>query len=845
GAFRYVKLVELREINGKPFGSGAEFNVLDGSGAVINRSGWTITADSSLAQPAQPASRLIDGNPATIWHTEYVTSVAPVPHQIVVDMGTGSTVSGFRYLPRQDGKVNGTFGQYAFYVSMDGVNWGTPIAQGTFASDTTEKAVTFAPPPAPNQTPVVSNPGSPVSAVGTAVALAIAASDADGDMLSFAASGLPAGLTISASTGLVSGTPTAVGESNVTVTVTDGRGGSATASFVWTVGPAGSLNQLGLAAIAAPPRTVGVAVSYTAVPEGGVNPKVSWNFGDGTGTSAPSTTTTVSHTFSSPGLYLVEARATDDSGQSSVRQFLQAVHYPLTATPPAASTNIVYDAQRSWIWNVNPDADTVTVFDDQTQTKVAEITVGKAPKSLALGPGARMWVVNEGSASISLIDATTTPPSVVGTVPLPAASEPYGLVFDAAGINAYVALQATGRLLVLDALSGSETAQVEVGAHPRHLSVTADGTRVLVSRFITPPLPGEDTGAPQTTDASGAKLGGEVVVLDTATRQIVKTVKLQHSEAPDMTVSGRGIPNYLGAAVISPDGRSAWVPSKQDNIKRGTLRDLGANLTFENTVRAISSRVDLQTWSEDYAARLDHDNSGVASAVVFDPTGSYFFVALEASREVAVVDAYNRHELMRFDVGRAPEGLVLSSDARKLFVHNFMDRTVGVYDVSALTLAGSMRIDPLVTYAAVGTEKLPAQVLRGKQFFYDARDPQLARDGYLSCAACHNDGGHDGRTWDLTGFGEGVRDTISLKGHGGMAHGQLHWSGNFDEVQDFEGQIRDLAGGTGLMADSEFYSGSRSEPLGDAKAGHSADLDALAAYVASLSKTPGSPYRNP
>ncbi|HET9446412.1 MAG TPA: PA14 domain-containing protein, partial [Steroidobacteraceae bacterium] len=131
---------------------------------------------------------------------------------------------------------------------------------------------------------------------------------------------------------------------------------------------------------------------------------------------------------------------------------------------------------------------------------------------------------------------------------------------------------------------------------------------------------------------------------------------------------------------------------------------------------------------------------------------------------------------------------------------------------------------------------------RGKQFFYDARDPRLARDRYMSCASCHNDGGHDGRTWDLTGMGEGLRNTISLTGRGGMSHGFLHWSANFDEVQDFEGQIRSLAGGTGLMSDAAFAT--RTQPLGTTKAGVSADLDALAAYVTSLTTFSQSPHRN-
>jgi hypothetical protein len=135
-------------------------------------------------------------------------------------------------------------------------------------------------------------------------------------------------------------------------------------------------------------------------------------------------------------------------------------------------------------------------------------------------------------------------------------------------------------------------------------------------------------------------------------------------------------------------------------------------------------------------------------------------------------------------------------------------------------------------------------VLVGKQLFYDARDTRLARDRYISCAACHDDGGLDGRVWDTTGFGEGLRNTIQLRGRAAMGQGFLHWSSNFDELQDFEGQIRALSGGTGLMADADFYAGTRSEPLGDPKAGLSPDLDALAAYVASLNKFASSPLRN-
>jgi hypothetical protein len=85
-------------------------------------------------------------------------------------------------------------------------------------------------------TVTVTNPGAQSSAVGTAASLQVHASDsASGQTLTYSATGLPAGLSINASTGLISGTPTTAGTSNVTVTVKDATGASGSASFGWTV----------------------------------------------------------------------------------------------------------------------------------------------------------------------------------------------------------------------------------------------------------------------------------------------------------------------------------------------------------------------------------------------------------------------------------------------------------------------------------------------------------------------------------------------------------------------------------------------------------------------------------
>ncbi len=85
-------------------------------------------------------------------------------------------------------------------------------------------------------TVTVTNPGSQTSTVGTAASLQVRAADsASGQTLAYTASGLPAGLSINSSTGLISGTPTTAGTSTVTATVTDSTGAKGTATFTWVV----------------------------------------------------------------------------------------------------------------------------------------------------------------------------------------------------------------------------------------------------------------------------------------------------------------------------------------------------------------------------------------------------------------------------------------------------------------------------------------------------------------------------------------------------------------------------------------------------------------------------------
>lgn len=109
-------------------------------------------------------------------------------------------------------------------------------------------------------TVTVTSPGNQTGTVGTAASLQIQAADTAGGTLSYSAAALPAGLSISASSGLISGTPTTAATSNVTVTATDSTGPSGSASFSWVISGSGSGSQL----LGNPGFETGSAAPWTA-----------------------------------------------------------------------------------------------------------------------------------------------------------------------------------------------------------------------------------------------------------------------------------------------------------------------------------------------------------------------------------------------------------------------------------------------------------------------------------------------------------------------------------------------------------------------------------------------------
>lgn len=112
--------------------------------SVLARTGWTLKYVDSQETFDAAGALAFDGNPNTFWHTQWRSGTLPVlPHEIQINLGGVQAISGFRYLSRQDNHTVGNIRNYEFYVSSDGVNWGSPVASGTFASSSAEQQVTF------------------------------------------------------------------------------------------------------------------------------------------------------------------------------------------------------------------------------------------------------------------------------------------------------------------------------------------------------------------------------------------------------------------------------------------------------------------------------------------------------------------------------------------------------------------------------------------------------------------------------------------------------------------------------------------------------------------------------
>ena len=497
------------------------------------------------------------------------------------------------------------------------------------------------------------------------------------------------------------------------------------------------------------------------------------------------------------------------------------------AQGPSGPTNsgpIAITTDDQFVWSVNPDNNSVSLFNvlNDANQKLAEVPVGVNPWCAAITPNnAKVYVTNQGSGTVSVINAATR--AVIKTIVV--GTEPFGCVLNPDGSRLYVANFSSESVSVINTATDTVFSTIKLGLQgtkPRSLAVTADGTKVYVTQFLSDkPAPGDPRPLTVSEGTDDGRVG-RVFVIDAVNNRVIKTIilnpiqvaaffqsdgnTLEREPLTGMFNNPTGaFPNLLEAIVIK--GNRAYVP--------GTCSSPNGPFRFNVNVQSCLSVIDIVADVETQPSFNMNDG------VNFEPNGTKLFntnplaIAFKRSQNegFAVLAATNRllrvvldaqgvpsinapttplppgdpGDIIRIELkdpveivqldpqdvigGKNPRGVVFNSTDTRAYVMDFLSRDIAIVDIQT----GSPTENTTrarIQSAALPTDTLGLIVQRGKQLFNTSIGPEgtlanslrpagrMSDFGWGTCYSCHPQALTDTVTWM---FADGPRQAISME----------------------------------------------------------------------------------
>ncbi|MEO7910785.1 MAG: YncE family protein [Roseiflexaceae bacterium] len=524
---------------------------------------------------------------------------------------------------------------------------------------------------------------------------------------------------------------------------------------------------------------------------------------------------------------------------------------PADFAEPTYSSPIAVSNGGSFVWSVNPDDDSVSVIRTDTDELAGQsIRVGDEPQSIALDPNGQFaYVASAADNTVTVIKVTNTNPFQAAVqTRFTTGAEPWNIVISPNGKRVFVANSAQDTISVIDSeitgghpsptLIGSvdirnSACNIDTGRHfqPRGMAVTLDNTKLFVTRFLSFTKPGGVQASDDGKEGVVCRFtvntaGGTPGAVLTAPTPI--TLASQAAGFADANgAATKAYPNQLQSIVIrgdraylpniaaSPSGPLKFNVDTQAFVNQisgvgGTPVDAGA-LNLHLGARNPEAGKTKLFFANPWAIAFNGSNAYAVSA------GSDLLVKLNIEASGALTFTSGLANQTRYidlhdpasgaNAGKNPLGIAIAPAAganpAKAYVMNYISRNVSVVNLGTDSVT---KVIPTTALPLTNTQDEQLQV--GKEIFFASRGVfdggkanRLSSEGWQNCASCHFAGLTDGNIWS---FNAGPRKAIPLNGtwnpHDADDQRVLNYSAIFDEVQDFEANIRNISGPGNLPA---------------------------------------------
>lgn len=546
-----------------------------------------------------------------------------------------------------------------------------------------------------------------------------------------------------------------------------------------------------------------------------------------------------------------------------------------TLPTPSHSNTIALTSDDRQLAVVNREAHTLSIirvrspWGTDLETKITEIGVGLEPRCVVIHPNDReAYVTNGISGTVAVVNLRQL--RVVATIPV--GTEPRGCALTPNGALLYVANHTEGTVAIVNTSARQVVGKVSVGRNPTAIAITNNGNNndldetVFVTQIFAELIPGgpgemRDLGKRGVVHAFPAGVVNPTITTITlsplansgftANRTVPNDFCVGAHPAhaanpifcprPDLadndpanTQNIQGVfPNQLLSALIR--GNRLWLPN------------IGAQPEpperFDVNVQALVHAVDTNARAEVLAEHINLNVQIATEPTPADPTSSlgklfgndivsvdatangsvFLFVSrggnyvLRASLVNGQFNIGAPNNVVRFQTGNLPSGVVISQDGLRAYANNEANFSVTSMDLLTNTVLN--RDIPSSEPPAPGS--FEHSVLLGKVAFFTAlgipdngifdlpiRDlvpltfrGKQSNSGWSSCGSCHPDGLADGVTWS---FGTGPRQTKPLDGMFAKDNvtdlGILNWSAVRGSNHDFNANSRVTQGGCGFAS---------------------------------------------